>query len=390
MQHIPKFFLILLLFSSGLLFGQGYDLDITANDQTTLDFTQISIKKYSSGISGQREFFSASITKPDPNEEVRLYGEVSWQDVDKSSPEYMASFLTAPFSLNYITNQQLGNVIRIDDDKSNSSVVDRNISKGKLVGTYFLTFRLYKKNDPNRIPALSGVIPLASESKSFEVKNPTQTISIIEPMLGDMRDISENISIAWTQIEGVLGYGHNGNYSSPYYWVRANKLLPGETPDGALSRTSLYIDKKLENISGQTNTSWQMIKNKDWAAGDQIALMISAVFPGGLELKSAPVVFSVTDRSAHLADTTSGGNGNNFVLQDHPFNVALIAAINALPANIFASIPPLFIQSLTNGRLIISSISMDGAVYTIEQLQSLMDHLNANPSLILSIVLNSK
>ena len=383
MQRIPMLLLIMLFFS-GLMFGQGYAIHVTADDQTTLDFTQISVKKNSSGVSGQKEFFSMDIEKPIANEEVRLYGELSWQDVDKSAPEFMASFLTAPFSMTHLTNQQFGNVIAIDDDKSDSKVVDRNISKGKLVGKYFLSFRLYRSIDPNRIPRLDPIIPLATSSASFEVKNPTQTLTIIDPVSGDNKNVTENISIAWTQVDGIDGY--NGTNNKSYYWIRANKILPGETADGALSKNSLYVDKKLETPSGQTSANWQIIKNKDWSVGDNIVVVVAAVFPNGLNLFSSPVTFTVTGSSSSSNGGQTGG-GNQ---QNSPYNIALLTALGSLPPGLAAFIPAQFLQGLSNGQLIINDISLDGTSYSLAQLQSLFQMLSANPSRIISLTLNPR
>ena len=388
MRQVLQFLSILFFFTATFLEGQTYSIQINADDQTSLDFVQISIKKNTQGISGQKEFFRMTINKPDPNEDVRLYGEISWQDVDKNAPEMMAKFLTAPFKSTYITNTQFGSIVQVDDDWSDGAVLDRNIAKGKLVGKYFLQFKLYSASSTlNRIPRLNGVTPLAvSDLASFEVKNPTQTISIIDPMTGDAKLVNENITIGWTQVDGVTGFGSGPNAS--YYRIKANKILPGETADDALGKSSLYVDKKLENRSGQENVSWQLIKNKDWSAGDNIVVIVSAVFADGTELRSAPVFFSVTGNSNAAGDTTH--RGGQFNLQDHPLNVALISAFNNLPTSLLANIPASFIQSLTNGTLILNSITVDGVSYTAEQMQILMAQLIANPSLILSIALNRK
>lgn len=328
-----------------------------------------------------------SINKLDPNEQVRLYGEISWQDVDKNSPELMAKFLTAPFSATYLTNTQFGNSIQIDDDWSDGAVVDRNIAKGKLVGKYYLQFKLYPASAPNRIPRLNIIPPLAvSDLSSFEVKNPTQTITIVEPMTGDVKLVDDNISIGWTQVDGITGFGNGQNAS--YYRIKANKVMSGETADDALGKSSLYVDKKLSNLSGQTNVSWQLVKNKDWAIGDNIVVVVSAVFADGTELRSAPVFFSVAGNTTSSGDTLHAGG--QFNLQAHPLNLALINAINNLPPALAANIPAGFLQSLTNGTLVLSSITVDGVSYTPEQLQILMAQLMANPSLILSIALNRK
>ncbi len=387
MRQILQFFSILLFLAASVIQGQ-YSIQISTDpEHTTLDFAQISIKKNAQGISGQKEFFRMNIIKPVQSEQVKLYGEISWQDVDKNSPELMAKFLTAPFSAAYITNTQFGTIIQVDDDWSDGAVVDRNIAKGKLVGKYFLQFKLYPASAPNRIPRLNAVAPLAvSDLASFEVKNPTQTISIIEPMTGDVKLVDDNISIGWTQVDGITGFGNGPNAS--YYRIKANKILPGETADDALGKSSLYVDNKLPNLSGQTNVSWQMIKNKDWAAGDNIVAVVSAVFADGTELRSAPVLFSVAGNAATGSDTTH--TRAQFNLQDHPLNLALVNAINNLPASLVSNIPAAFLQSLTNGTLVLNSITVDGVSYTPEQMQVLMAQLMANPSLILSIALNRK
>ncbi len=387
MRQILRLFSILLFLAASVLHGQ-YSIQISTDpEHTTLDFAQISIKKNAQGISGQKEFFRMNISKPIPTEQVRLYGEISWQDVDKNSPELMAKFLTAPFTATYLTNTQFGNMIQVDDDWSDGAVVDRNIAKGKLVGKYFLQFKLYSALAPNRISRLNLAIPLAiSDLASFEVKNPTQTISIMEPMTGDVKLVDDNISIGWTQVDGITGFGNGANAS--YYRIKANRILTGETADDALGKSSLYVDKKLSNLSGQTNVSWQLIKNKDWSPGDNIVVVVSAVFADGTELKSAPVFFSVA------SNTTAGGDTSHtrsqFNLQEHPLNLALVNALNNLPASLLANIPAGFLQSLTNGTLVLNSITVDGVTFTPEQMQILMAQLIANPSLILSIALNRK
>jgi len=380
--------LILLLASTSYLFSQPptYDIIPYVDNQTTLDFGQIANLKNASAISGQQEFFSVDIIKPD-TQSVRVYGSLDWTDVDGTSYSKMAEFITEPFNYTHVTNQQLGSMVKIADSRSNSSAIDRNIAKGKLVGEYTLTFCMYKSSASRTIGGLNSADRLtANVTRSFKITNPTQTITIVEPMTGDVKFVTDNISIGWTEVEGVTGYGYNGNNKSPYYRIKANKILAGETPDDALNKNNLYVDKKLDNKSGQTTVSWQLVKSKDWVAGDNIAVVVSAVFPGDLELKSAPITFTVKDNST--SDTSHAGN--QFVLQDHPINMAIIAALNNLPPNIMGNIPSSFVQNLTNGNLILSGITLDGVSYSPEQMQVLMNHLIANPSLILSIVLNRK
>ena len=380
MQRIPVL-LLLMLFCSGLMFGQ-YSLTASAMDQTTLDFTQIANLKNSSAISGQIQFFTAHITKPagKENEALRLYGKLGWVDVDGTSYENMAEFLTEPFTLNDINNQQFGTVIPIADTKSNSNAIDKNIAKGKLVGTYNLTFRLYHATDPNRIGRLASVPSLADYPTSFTIQNPTQTISIIDPVFGDSKNVTENVSISWTQVDGIPGKKNDA-----YYWIRANKILAGETPDGALSKGNLYVDSKLTG-NPSTSTNWQTIKRKDWSIGDNVVVVVSAIFPDGLELKSAPVVFSVSG-NAGGADTTHHNEPGG---QISPFNQALIGIFATLPLNISSLIPQSFLQSLTNGQLVINDITLDGVTFSLGQLQSLMQVLAANPSRIQSLTLNPR
>jgi hypothetical protein len=374
---------VLLILIAPTIFGQ-YTITIDAPDQTALDFSQIANLKNSLAIAGQREFFSLTINKPDTLA-VKLYGSLDWTDVDGTNFKKIAEFVTEPLTLTSLNNQMLGSLVKIKDSKSNSSGIDRNISKGKLVGEYTLTFCLYKATAGPNLSGLKDADRLSNYfTSTFKISNPTQTLTITEPMTGEIKSVNDNIFISWTQVDGILGY--NGSHNQAYYWIKANKILPGETPDDALGKSSLYVNKKLENISSQTNVSWQSVKNKDWSAGDNIVVVVSAIFPDGTELKGSPVFFTVSNTAT--GDTTN--TGTHFNLQDHPLNLALLNAINNLPASFLGNIPASFIQSLTNGTLILNSITVDGVTYTPEQLQVLMEHLIANPSLILSIVLNSK
>jgi hypothetical protein len=381
-QFIQRLSVFLILLAP-TIFGQ-YTISIDAPDQTVLDFSQIANLKNSMAIAGQKEFFSLLINKPD-TVAVKLYGSLDWTDVDGANFKKIAEFITEPLTLTSLNNQMLGSLVKIKDSKSNSAGIDRNISKGKLVGEYTLTFCLYKATAGPNLGGLKDADRLSGYfTKTFKISNPTQTITITEPMTGEVKSFNDNIFISWTQVDGIGGY--NGSHNQAYYWLKANKILPGETPDDALGRSSLYVNKKLENSSSQTSVSWQSVKNKDWSAGDNIVVAVSAIFPDGTELKGIPVFFTVANNAAGDGTQT----GTHFNLQDHPINVALLNAINSLPASFLSTIPASFIQSLTNGTLILNSITVDGISYSAEQLQALMEYLMASPSLILSIALSSK
>lgn len=363
-------FALFLFLGSTLVYGQtGASLDIQVIDP--LPELPIGTFAIGNSIATNQTVFTVSMDVSNvpglpPNAEVQIYGEFSWKDVGSSNFESMAQFITKPFRPRSFTNNDLGNSdIKILKAQTQSDVIERNIRKGKPVGTYKLIMWLHapKPGFPvtlnqgnNNVKHPVGTFLAVSNEVIMEIQNPSQTLTINEPMMDAVCDAG-NVTASWTSIQGVSSYKIKANY----------KRYLSQSLDDALRSGEPIIDNA--DVGLQTSVNLRTLLNREWIPGKQVVFQVTAIINGVGQstIYSQPVSFTIRPQmSAALQNVM---NNLSTVMQS------------------FASaIPPAILNQMVTGNLVVNEIRLgDGTILSEAQVQQIVTYLQSHPNDILNI-----
>lgn len=276
---------------------------------------------------------------------VVLEGFFYWTDIGKSEVE-LAQFTTVPFSSRTITNQQLGDNIRIADGVPNNTAIEDNLRKGKPVGKYRLVLKLY---DATGTTLLAGPI-----EETMEFTNPAQTLSLTDPDNGEVYDQGTVIA-TWSSLNGVSQYK-----------ILANKRTnANQTLEDILASGNPLINNK--SVGMLTTINLATILDRQWGPGDEVVVQVYGIVQGlggNTTIYSDPVSFAIRDPNAII--------NQQFASQLSNFLTNLQGIGN-------------FTTLLGNGQVNIERIEDEnGVVMTPAQVQALLLQFQANPSKVIS------
>lgn len=346
LSNIKKLSLVILFFT-GISFAQITQFQIQIVQVPQLDFSSVASLTLND-LKGAPTIFKIVIAPEEVS--VVLRGEFYWTDIGKPEVQ-LAWFKTTAFSSRTITNQQLGDNIRIAESEVNNTAIEDNLRKGKPVGKYRLVLKLFDASG-NQITSVPNPI-----EEQMEFLNPTQTLSFITPVIGEVYDQGSVIA-SWSSVNGVSEYK-----------ILANKRTNvNQSLEEILNSGNPLINNR--SVGVLTTVNLATILDRQWNPGDEVVVQVSAIVQGlggNSIIKGEPVSFAIRDPNA--------------VVQQQ-FSQQL--------SNFLANFPGIsgFTTLLSNGQITISRIEDEnGLAMTAAQVQALLLLFQANPSKVISSTL---
>ena len=371
---------ILALFFPVFLFGQATISINLPSTLPTLDFASLII---SNNLQGSANFFQVTIDNAVVNASYFIKGTFSWKDIG-STDKLLATFTTKPFTTPSTTklfgNSDLGNTIKIEEDWSDKTLINKNIAYGKPVGSYTIVLSLYLKD---------GTASLSSDTKSVNFENQTQTLSIISPPQGSVLD-QGSVILSWTGIQGV-----QGNQDS-YYFIRANQRTnPSQSLESALESGNRIInDKKLSGSAPVVNLR-SVGLDREWQPGWEIVVAVGvkiAGIGGGQTFFSTPISFFLEQSITGSGSGGGTGSGPQTGGSGSPLNVnPSTAALSSVLMAFASSLPQALINSFLQSTVVISGITDEnGNPLSQADILTKLNYFQAHPGDIVSIKFQKK
>jgi len=306
----------------------------------------------SNGLSATQPVFKVIMSN---GTQVRLEGTMYWRDINSNNFVELAYFLTKPFTSRSILSNQLGSGdLKVESDRINQTAIDDNLAKGRPIGTYAIELRVLAP-DNSSIPGFTNII-----RRELTFYNPSQTITITSPAPGSTEQTADVI-VKWTSVIGAQHYIVKVN----------NRKTPSQNLEAILTSENPIVNNR--NVGNVTSVSLRSILEREWTAGDEIVVRVSAYVPapsGGFNLESQIVNFNLATQ-------------NNVQTQQQ--NNALTTLMTYLPPGMLTQ----FNNLLSSQTLSITGFQNgDGTFMTQAQVTQLLQALQANPSRIVSLIIN--
>lgn len=301
-------------------------------------------------------------------DQVVLSGKVSWKSPDGKYQGELLSFSSHPFSnIKRVNNQEFNKVIKFLSPKINSRLMDENTKRGKPSGTYtiFLTLSDLANGES------------ANSQETIEIKNPSQTFYIQSPIAGSQNDIA-GVQAIWDIVEGAKEYKVLAN-------IRKNK---NQSFEEALNSGNPIINNK--SVGQLTNVNLLSLLDRQWLPGQEIVFRVAAIIPtasGESELNSTNIInfYIISPNSDedknllknfdNLFNEIVGDLNSNQNLEDENLNQNLILAKRLL-------------EMIESGQLDFNNAQItdeNGNVFSVNELNLILDYLRRNPNALLNI-----
>jgi len=301
-------------------------------------------------------------------DQVVLSGKVSWKSPDGKYQGELLSFSSHPFSnIKRVNNQEFNKVIKFLSPKINSRLMDENTKRGKPSGTYtiFLTLSDLANGES------------ANTNETIEIKNPSQTFYIQSPIAGSQNDIA-GVQAIWDIVEGAKEYKVLAN-------IRKNKI---QSLEEALNSGNPIINNK--SVGQLTNVNLLSLLDRQWLPGQEIVFRVAAIIPtasGESELNSTNIInfYIISPNSDedknllknfdNLFNEIVGDLNSNQNLEDENLNQNLILAKRLL-------------EMIESGQLDFNNAQItdeNGNVFSVNELNLILDYLRRNPNALLNI-----
>jgi hypothetical protein len=243
--------------------------------------------------------------------------------------------------------------------------LQENLNKGKPTGTYRIIVEIIDEN---------GDV-LADDEEDIDFLNPAQTLSIIEPNVGDVFDIG-GVILTWTDVKGVSDFYIKAN-------TRSSKF---ETLEEVLQRGNPLVDNK--NVGTKRSVNLREVLDRELVAGNEVVVQVYGSIPGpggptiiysdivNFKIKGASSV--VVDKSVKELQTLASQ-----VLDDLKNNGENDAAKRLQD----------LLDKIRNGTISFNDLSLrfaDGRVLSYSEFQELLEYLRKNPDLVRSIGFEEK
>ena len=295
-------------------------------------------------LRGAPQVFCVDIIPANPNDMVVLAGDIQWQPPESNTFQELGNFTTQPFKAQRICNDQFGiNNVKIQSWNSNQAAIDDNRKRGKLTGRYKLSVTVTESGSS------------ATDQKTLEFVNPTQTLTILSPENDQSYDPG-NVMVEWTSIP------------ESHYEIKANiRTSRSQSPEDALNSGNPLVNNK--NVGTSTSVNLRTILEREWRNGNEIVLQVAAVAGNGAKLYSNIINFKIMEGNPG-PDKNAINNISNLL---EIFGNSNLSAL------------------LANGNFTISEIKNDdGTIMTLADLTALINYLNANPSHLINIQYNRR
>lgn len=215
-------------------------------------------------LRGAPQIFCVEIITPSPDVQVQvvLKGVIEWKPPEGGVYQEIGFFQTYPFASRTLCNNDIGTTeIRINEYRSNNTLIEKNIARGKPTGSYRITAILL---DPTATTVFSV------DQKELIFMNPAQTLSIRAPRVGSEVDAG-NVNVEWDALQGIDNY-----------FIRANeRTSPTQSLEEALNSGTPLANNRSVGIL--TNINLRDYLEREWSLGDEIVIQVGANVsgPGG-------------------------------------------------------------------------------------------------------------
>lgn len=301
--------------------------------------------------------------------DVIAHGSILWRKIDGTSFEEISSYKTKPFSSRNFYNDDFSSIdgIEIEDSETNDDLVSENLRIGKPAGTYKIIVQVYDVNMVFQSEAISEL--------SFV--NPAQTLTIIQPDVGDKLDVG-GIILTWTDVLGVTDFIVKAN-------VRSSKM---ESLEEALQKGNPIVDNK--SVGFKTSINLREILDRELIGGEELVVQVRGLVPG----PGGPTVIYSDIVNFHLKSSGSSPVDKGF----QEFESLLVEVMaewrqqgegNSDAYKILANL----LEDLKNGNIGFNDIKIkneNGLQLTYVDFMRILEYLRKNPSLLVNLSFEEK
>ncbi len=303
------------------------------------------------------------------NVDVIVQGSILWRKVDEGSFNELLSYTTKPFTSRNFYNDDFSSIdgIEIEEFNSDSDLLQENLKQGKPTGTYKIIIRVYDKNMEFQSDA----------TEDLDFLNPSQTLSIIQPSVGDELDIA-GILLTWTDVLGVTEFIVKAN-------VRSSKL---ESLEEALQKGNPIVDNRSVGI--KTSVNLREILDRELIGGEEIVVQVRGVVPG----PGGPTTVYSDIINFYL--NSSGSPVVDKGVQD--FETLIVEVMDEWKeegqgeSDAYERLTNL-LEDLQNGNISFNDIRIkfeDGRQLTYAEFQEILNYLRRNPDVLTNLLFEAK
>ena len=296
--------------------------------------------------------------------DVIVQGSILCRKIDGSTFEELSSYKTKPFSSRNFYNDDFSSIdgIEIEDSDTNEDLLDENLRKGKPSGTYKIIIQVYDVNMVFQSEAIS----------ELNFLNPAQTLTIIEPAIGDKLDVG-GIILTWTDVLGVTDFIVKAN-------IRSSKM---ESLEEALQKGNPIVDNK--SVGFKTSINLREILDRELIGGEELVVQVRGLVPG----PGGPTVIYSDIVNFYLK--SSGSSPVDKGVQE--FESLLVEVMaewkeqgegNSEAYKILANL----LEDLRNGNINFNDIQIkneNGLQLTYVDFMQILEYLRRNPSLLINL-----
>ena len=376
-----SFLIVVVLFSGLTVSAQQVNVDMQVfNPLPEVSFAAFLTNPF---LKGTPRIMRINLTPH--GEEVIVKGSIQWRKVNQGSFNELLHFTTKPFTSRNFYNDDFSSIdgIEIEESGSNDDLLQANLKKGKPTGTYKVIIEVYDLN----------MTFLDSETTDLDFLNPSQTLSIIEPNVGELLDIA-GVLITWTDVAGVSDFSIRANY-------RASKF---ESLEEALQKGNPLVNDR--NVGQRRSVNLKDILDRELIGGKEVVVQVKATIdaPGGATTIYSDIVnfrlkgatSAVTDKGVKefetlllrvIDDLKNIDNKRELqgsTKQDVAQNSEIEDAMSRLQK---------LLSDIQNGTISFNDINIkfgNGRMLTYAEFQEILEYLRRNPELLTNIFFEEK
>ncbi len=300
---------------------------------------------------------------------IIVKGSIQWRKVDESSFNEFYRYTTKPFTSQNYFNDDISSLseIKIDESNSNDDLLEENRKKGFPTGTYKIIMQVYDEN----------MVFQSEATSDLNFLNPAQTLSIIQPSVGDQLDVA-GILLTWTDVLGVAEFIVKAN-------VRTSKF---ESLEEALQKGNPIVDNKSVGI--KTSVNLREILDRELIGGEEIVVQVRGLIPG----PGGPTIIYSDIVNFYL--NSAGRPVVDKGVED--FQTLIVAVVDDMKlrgqgdSEAYEQLTNL-LADLQNGNISFTDIKIkfdSGKQLTYAEFQEILEYLRKNPDVITNLLYVAK
>ncbi|MBU0476298.1 MAG: hypothetical protein KKF62_19285 [Bacteroidetes bacterium] len=302
------------------------------------------------------------------DEKVIVKGVFLWRKLNESSFNEILNFTTKPFPSRSFYND---NYPDIEESNYNDDLIQENRDKGEPTGTYRVIIEVFDSN----------MVFQGTDTKDLEFTNPSQTIFILQPNIGDELDLG-GILMSWTGIDGVSDYIVRAN-------IRTSKK---ESLEEALKKGDPIVNDK--NVGIVTDINLRDILDRELVGGEEIVVQVKGTIqaPGGeTYIESEIVNFRIKGSVKESFDKGTEEGFTNIIKQVAD-GLKTQSTENGEGQELLERLENL-LDKIGNGEINFNDLTItmgDGRRITYQEFQQILDYLRKNPDLLTNLNFEEK